>query len=196
MERSMKEDDEAKAWNLFQRAGRLIVEGGWMLGGSKLDIDKTAARFANAMSEMLGGYHQDSEINVHFDSSTSMTRALDIPFTSICAHHCLPFYGKIHIFLVPGKTRQVPGKSKYVRLANKHALRMTLEEAIAEEIADELMASSAKPKGVLVDVEAEHMCMLARGVKAHGTYTGSTAIRGCFMDQTVRMEAMSWLRKR
>ncbi len=180
---------EAIARGHFIEAADHILRGAHALGEGQGD-DRTVHRFAEAMLEILAGYGADSEVNVHFDQSTAMTVVRDIPIKSMCEHHLLPFSGVAHVALVPGASKRVPGLSKYARCVEKHARRLTLQERIAEDVADEL-ATAVEAKGVMVVVECSHGCMLARGVRAHGSSAVSSAIRGCFEDAAVRAEALS-----
>ncbi len=166
------------------------------ISGGELN-PRTTERFADGMMELLSGYDMDSEVNVHFDQASTMTWLFGIPFTGVCEHHLMPFYGKAHVLLVPSEDDKVPGKSKYARVIEKHARRLTLEERIAEDACEELFQSDAKPAGVMVILDhVYHTCVSSRGVEAHGAFGGSCAIRGAFEDPTMRAEGMGHLARR
>jgi len=118
----------------------------------------------------------------------------DIPFYSMCEHHLLPFYGKAHIAYIPTKER-LSGLSKLARVVEAVSRRPQLQERITTQVADTLM-KTLKPYGVLVIVEAEHLCMTMRGVKKPGSKMTTSAVRGVFQDkETTRMEALHLIGK-
>ena len=113
----------------------------------------------------------------------------DISFYSLCEHHLLPFIGKTHIAYIPDK--KITGLSKIVRLVETFARRLQVQERFATGIADVIM-KKLKPKGVMVVVEAEHLCMSMRGVKKQGAITTTSVVRGIFRkDQKTRQETLS-----
>ena len=119
----------------------------------------------------------------------------DIPFYSCCEHHIIPFFGKAHIAYIP-KGGRLTGLSKLARVVETYAKRPQLQERITKGIADVIM-SELKPYGVIVVVEAEHMCMTMRGVKKPGSKTTTSAVRGIFeKDIAARAEAMSLISMR
>jgi GTP cyclohydrolase IA len=121
----------------------------------------TPARMAEMYQEIFGGYRMNAELDVSFSEETDTIIAKNIEFYSMCEHHMLPFYGKIHIAYVP--SGKVFGISKLARLVEKYARRMQIQERLTKQIADEIIRSEIK--GVVVIVEAEHLCMKMRGVK-------------------------------
>lgn len=104
----------------------------------------------------------------------------DIPISSLCEHHLLPFAGKCHIGYIPD--RRVVGLSKLVRVANYHAASLQIQERLTQQIADDLM-KRLRPKGAGVIIEAEHTCMSIRGVRTPGTVTVTSALRGVFLSR-------------
>jgi GTP cyclohydrolase I len=121
----------------------------------------TPARMAEMYQEIFGGYRMNAELDVSFSEETDTIIAKNIEFYSMCEHHMLPFYGKIHIAYVP--SGKVFGISKLARLVEKYARRMQIQERLTKQIADEIIMSEIK--GVVVIAEAEHLCMKMRGVK-------------------------------
>lgn len=121
----------------------------------------TPERMANMFEEIFGGYRMDAELDVTFSDETDVVIARDIQFYSMCEHHMLPFFGKIHIAYVP--TGKVFGISKLVRLVEKYSRRLQIQERLTKEVADELMRMGVK--GTMVIAEGEHLCMRMRGVR-------------------------------
>ncbi|MEW6088816.1 MAG: GTP cyclohydrolase I FolE [bacterium] len=116
----------------------------------------------------------------------------DIPFYSICEHHLLPFFGKAHVAYIPSKNK-ITGLSKLVRIVDFFSKRPQLQEKLTTEIADSLM-KQLLPKGVLVVIEAEHMCITMRGIKKPGAHTITSAIRGIFRKPATRAEAFTLIK--
>lgn len=165
--------------NKIEQAVRMFLEG---IGEdtSREGLLDTPARIARMCEELYGGTEQDASIHLsktfNVDSS-EMVIEKDITFYSTCEHHILPFYGKTHIAYIPdGK---VVGLSKLARTVEVFARRLQLQEQLTGQIADALM-EHMQPKGVLVMVEAEHMCMTMRGIKKPGSRTVTLAKRGVF----------------
>jgi GTP cyclohydrolase I len=121
----------------------------------------TPERMANMFEEIFGGYRMDAELDVTFSDETDVVIARDVQFYSMCEHHMLPFFGKIHIAYVP--TGKVFGISKLVRLVEKYSRRLQIQERLTKEVADELMRMGVK--GAMVIAEGEHLCMRMRGVR-------------------------------
>ena len=121
----------------------------------------TPERMASMYEEIFGGYRMDAELDVTFSDETDIVIARDIQFYSMCEHHMLPFFGKIHIAYVP--TGKVFGISKLVRLVEKYSRRLQIQERLTKEVADELMRMGVK--GAMVIAEGEHLCMRMRGVR-------------------------------
>ena len=121
----------------------------------------TPSRMAEMYEEIFSGYRMNAELDVSFSEETDAIIAKNIEFYSMCEHHMLPFYGKIHIAYVP--SGKVFGISKLARLVEKYARRMQIQERLTKQIADEIIRRDIK--GVVVIAEAEHLCMKMRGVK-------------------------------
>lgn len=133
----------------------------------------TPHRIAEMYEEIFSGYHMSSELEISFNEETDSIIARDIQFYSMCEHHMLPFFGKIHIAYVP--SGKVFGISKLARLVEKYSRRLQIQERLTKEIADEIMRMGVK--GVMVVAEGEHLCMRMRGVKNSGMIT-TVANRG------------------
>src|SRR3972149_8599680 len=129
----------------------------------------TPKRIAEMYEEIFSGYKMNSELDVSFSEETNAIIAKDIQFYSMCEHHMLPFYGKIHIAYVP--SGKVFGISKLARLVEKFSRRLQIQERITKNIADELYAQGVK--GVIVMAEAEHLCMRMRGVRNDAIMTSA-----------------------
>lgn len=150
-------------------------------------LKETPGRVARACKEIFGGYEQNpTEILFkRFDSSASdLVIEKDIQFYSMCEHHLLPFYGKVAIGYVPNG--KVVGLSKLVRLVNAFSRRAQIQENLTEQIADALTQNLGS-KGVIVYVQAEHMCMSMRGVNRPGVVTSTLSHRGLLsQDKSLR----------
>ena len=145
-------------------------------------LKDTPERVARMYTELLAG--MDGEADEHLSRTFSseadgIVLEKDITFYSLCEHHMLPFYGKIHIAYIPDG--RVVGLSKLARTVEVYARRLQIQEQMTGQIADALMKGFA-PKGVMVIAEAEHMCMTMRGIKKPGTQTVTIACRGDFKD--------------
>jgi len=156
----------------------------------------TPERIANMYEELFAGIGIDPEevINVQFNEPhDEMVIVKDIPFSSICEHHMIPFIGKAHIVYIP-QDNKITGLSKLVRLVELYSKRLQLQERLTTQVADSLM-KTLNPMGVVVVIEAEHMCMSIRGVKKPGSKTITSAVRGIFHnDIAARSEALSLIR--
>lgn len=156
----------------------------------------TPDRVARACEELLGGMQEDPSAHLlkqfHEDHNEEMVIVRDIPFSSMCEHHILPFIGKAHVAYIP-KQGRITGLSKIARCVAGYAHRLQLQERLTSQIAD-AMVSSLDPRGVLVVIEAEHMCMTMRGIRSAGSRTTTSAVRGCFRDDPrTRDEALRLL---
>lgn len=155
---------------------------------------ETPARVARACTEIFAGMHEDpaSHLLKQFNEGVheEMVIVKDIPFTSMCEHHLLPFTGHAHVAYIPRKGR-ITGLSKLARCVEGFARRPQVQERMTSQIADAIM-QSLNPHGTIVVIEAEHMCMTARGIKKPGSLTITSAVRGSFQeDQRTRAEALS-----
>jgi GTP cyclohydrolase IA len=149
----------------------------------------TPRRIAEMYNEIFAGYTSHSELEVSFTEETDLIIAKDIQFYSMCEHHMLPFYGKIHIAYIP--TKKVFGISKLVRLVEKYARRLQVQERLTKEIAEEI--DSMGIKGVMVMAEGEHLCMKMRGVKNNSIIMTTTS-RGIIKEQKeVRQDILAML---
>jgi GTP cyclohydrolase I len=154
----------------------------------------TPARVARAYAEQLAGMRQRPEdvLNTVFDADhDEMVIVKDIEVYSLCEHHLVPFHGVAHVGYTPNEKGQITGLSKLARLVDVYARRAQVQERMTSQIADALM-DVLQPRGVIVVVEAEHLCMTMRGVRKPGAKTLTSAVRGDFRDQpSTRAEAMS-----
>ena len=141
----------------------------------------TPKRIAEMYEEIFSGYKMNSELDVSFSEETNAIIAKDIQFYSMCEHHMLPFYGRVHIAYVPNG--KVFGLSKLVRLAEKYSRRMQIQERLTTEIADEI--SKRGVSGVIVIAEGEHLCMKMRGVRNNNSII-TIAYRGIFEEKGIR----------
>lgn len=156
----------------------------------------TPARVARMYREVFQGMEEDpsSLLEVFFtEQHEEMVLVKDISFYSMCEHHLVPFYGMAHVAYIPADNR-ITGLSKLVRVVEGYSKRPQLQERLTGQIADTIM-SALKPQGVLVVIEAEHMCMTIRGVKKPGSKTLTSAVRGVFRSNSAtRAEAFSLIR--
>ncbi len=158
---------------------RLILEG---IGEDihREGLLETPDRIARMYEELAGGYTEDAAVHLrkrfHVDNN-DMVMEKEIPVYSFCEHHMLPFYGQVAVAYIPNG--EVVGLSKIARTVEVYAKRFQLQERLTGQIADALM-KELKPQGVMVLVEAEHMCMTMRGIKKPGTKTVSVVTRGIF----------------
>lgn len=158
---------------------------------------ETPGRVARSYTELLGGYaedpadHLDRQFEVDHDE---MVIVRDIPFSSMCEHHMLPFIGRAHVAYLPGPGGKVCGLSKLARVVDGYARRLQVQERLVGQIAD-AMVSRLGAAGVLVVIEAEHLCMSMRGVRKPGSMTTTSAVRGLLKDNaTTRAEALGLIR--
>ncbi len=157
-------------------------------------LQRTPARIAAAYAEIFSGLHDDPSrfLKVTFEADhDEMVMVRDIPLFGMCEHHLLPFAGRAHVAYIPGVDGRITGLSKIARLVDGFARRPQVQERLTTQIADALMAK-LDPAGVLVMIEAEHMCMSMRGAQKPGSLTITSAVRGSFKDDSrTRAEAMS-----
>jgi GTP cyclohydrolase I len=154
----------------------------------------TPARVARAYAEQFAGLGQTPEdvLTTIFDADhDEMVLVKDIEVFSTCEHHLVPFHGVAHVGYVPNEKGQITGLSKLARLVDVYARRPQVQERMTSQIADALMSVLA-PRGVIVVIEAEHLCMTMRGVRKPGAKTITSAVRGDFRDSDkTRAEAMA-----
>ena len=153
----------------------------------------TPARVARAYTETLSGLGQDPEtaLSATFDAAhDELILVRDIALYSTCEHHLVPFHGVAHVGYIPGKDGRVTGLSKLARLVEVYARRLQVQERLTTQIAEALVAH-LDPRGVIVVIEAEHLCMSMRGVRKPGATTITSAVRGQLTDPATRAEAMS-----
>ena len=160
---------------------------------------KTPSRVARMYEEVVAGLSENpaDHLEVTFAADhDEMVMVRDIPFASLCEHHLVPFIGRAHVAYIPGEDGRITGLSKLARLVDGYAKRLQVQERMTTEIADAI-EEALDPRGVLVVVEAEHLCMSMRGVKKPGTSTVTSAVRGLFRnDSATRSEAMQFVRGR
>ncbi len=177
--------------------GELLVAIGEDPGREGLQA--TPRRVAAMYEELFAGADDDpgKYLTVTFAAEhDEMVMVRDIPFASLCEHHMVPFIGKVHVGYIPGADGRVTGLSKLARLVDGFARRLQVQERMTTQIAD-TMEKVLAPRGVLVVVEAEHLCMSMRGVKKPGTLTITSAVRGLFRDDPrTRAEAMEYVHGR
>ncbi len=159
-------------------------------------IKDTPRRVAKMYAELFSGLHKDpgKEVSLfHNEDHEEMIMVKNIPFYSMCEHHLVPFVGKAHVAYIPTRGR-VTGLSKLVRVIEGFARRPQVQERLTSQIVDCLMAR-LKPRGVLVVIEAEHLCMSMRGVKKPGAITTTSAVRGVLQKNAkTRAEALSLIK--
>ena len=158
---------------------------------------ENTARVARMYNEILAGLREDPKEHLYkqfsADKHGELVLVKDIAIYSMCEHHMLPFYGKAHIAYIP-KDGRITGLSKLARMADGFARRLQVQERLTTQMADAVM-EVLQPRGVLVVIEAEHMCMTMRGVQKPGSLTLTSAVRGYFeKDVKARAEAMSLIR--
>jgi GTP cyclohydrolase I len=162
-------------------------------------LQKTPGRVARMYEELFAGFEENpaDHLEVTFAADhDEMVMVRDIPFASLCEHHMVPFMGRAHVAYIPGSDGRITGLSKLARLVDGYAKRLQVQERMTSQIADTIELA-LDPKGVLVVVEAEHLCMSMRGVKKSGTSTVTSAVRGLFRsDTSTRFEAMQFLQGR
>lgn len=167
--------------NKIKEAVKLLLEGIGEDSGRE-GLQETPDRIARMYGEIFAGMDSDGReplSKVFTVEHNELILEKDITFYSMCEHHMLPFFGKAHVAYIPdGK---VVGLSKLARTVETYAGRLQLQERLTSQIADAIMEYLA-PQGVMVVLEAEHMCMSMRGVKKPGTKTVSQAVRGVFAD--------------
>ena len=159
-------------------------------------LAETPARVARAYAEQFSGLAQRPEdvLATVFDADyDELILVRDIEVYSTCEHHLVPFFGRAHVAYIPNEKGQITGLSKLARLVDVYARRPQVQERMTSQIADALMRV-LEPRGALVVIEAEHLCMSMRGVRKPGAKTVTSAVRGSIRDNaSTRAEAMSLL---
>jgi GTP cyclohydrolase I len=172
-----------------------------MMAELKLDLndpnfEETPQRVAKMYMEMFHGLREGSQPKIttfpNEEDYHHMVIEKEIPFYSMCAHHFVPFYGHAHIAYIPEGS--IVGLSKLPRVLEFYAKRPQLQERLTEQVA-EFLWGTLRPQGVMVVIEARHLCVEMRGVKKPGAMTTTSALRGCFADRKVREEFLSLLRR-
>ena len=188
MDNKVKEIDQER----IQKAVREILEA---IGEDpeREGLRDTPSRIGRMYAEIFDGIHADPRdcLKTQFtaDKHNEMVIVRDIPFASMCEHHMLPFVGKAHVAYIPQDGR-ITGLSKIARVVQGYSHRLQLQERLTSQIADALV-DELQPMGVLVIIEAEHMCMSIRGVNKPGALTVTSAVRGTFRsDPRTRSEAL------
>ncbi|MEU4872783.1 GTP cyclohydrolase I FolE [Streptomyces sp. NPDC021608] len=185
---SIGEFDEKRAENAVREL--LIAVGE---DPEREGLRETPARVARAYRELLVGLTQTPEevLTTTFDlGHDEMVLVKDIEIVSLCEHHMLPFHGVAHVGYIPAESGKITGLSKLARLVEVFARRLQVQERLTTQVADSLMRI-LEARGVIVVVEAEHMCMSVRGIRKPGAKTTTSAVRGQLRDATTRAEAMS-----
>jgi len=159
-------------------------------------LQDTPQRVARMYAEVCSGLHDDpaSHLTVTFESShDEMVMVRDIPLYSLCEHHLVPFIGRAHVAYIPGKDGRITGLSKIARLVDGFSRRPQVQEQLTVQIAD-AMERTLEPRGVMVVIEAEHLCMSMRGIQKSGSTTVTSAVRGLFRANiSTREEAMRFV---
>ena len=160
---------------------------------------ETPRRVADMYVELFEGLEVDpgEHLRVTFEvGHDEMVMVRDIPFTSLCEHHLIPFVGLAHVAYLPGPEGRVTGLSKLARMVEGYARRLQVQERMTTEIV-EAMERELQPRGSIVVIEAEHFCMAMRGVKKAGASTVTSAVRGTFRtDAASRAEALQFIHQR
>jgi GTP cyclohydrolase IA len=154
----------------------------------------TPGRVARAYAEIFAGLHVDPDdvLETTFDENhDELVLVKDIPLYSTCEHHLVPWHGSAAVGYIPGKSGRITGLSKLARLVDLYARRPQVQERLTSQVAD-AVARRLEPRGVIVVVEAEHLCMAMRGVRKPGAKTMTSAVRGSLQDDPrTRAEALS-----
>jgi GTP cyclohydrolase IA len=159
-------------------------------------LHDTPERVARMYAEICSGLHEDADTHlaVTFEAGhDEMVMVRDIPVYSVCEHHLIPFIGRAHVAYIPGQDGRITGLSKLARLVDAYAKRPQVQERLTGEVADEV-DRTLQPRGVMVVVEAEHLCMTMRGVRKPGSTTVTSSVRGLFRTNVAtREEAMRFI---
>ncbi len=184
-----------------ERVQRLIRELLEAIGedASREGLVETPRRVADMYVELFEGIESDpgEHLRVTFEiGHDEMVMVRDIPFTSLCEHHLVPFVGLAHVAYLPASDGRIAGLSKLARVVEGYARRLQVQERLTTQIA-EAMEDHLHPRGSIVVLEAEHFCMSMRGVKKEGMTTVTSAVRGVFKDDAAyRAEALQYIHQR
>ncbi len=180
----------------IEKAVRMILEAAGE-DPKRKDIADTPRRVAEMYEEILSGQRMDPSktLDVVFEKEHDEIVLLrDIPLYSICEHHLLPFIGKAHVAYIP-KDNRVTGLSKLARVVDIYSRRLQVQERLTTDIV-EIIMKKLKPKGAMVIIEAEHLCMSMRGVKKPGIMTITSAVRGIFRtSEKTRSETLALIKR-
>ena len=177
-----------------EKATRLLIEG---IGEdpARAGLEETPRRVARMWQELVAGMDQTAESIVKaipLEEYDEIVLLRDIPFVSVCEHHLVPFIGKAHVAYLPQEGK-VTGLSKLARVVEMEARKLQVQERMTSAIADDIM-NTLDARGVMVVVEAEHLCMTIRGAQKPGTVTVTSVVRGLFREnQATRAEALALL---
>lgn len=156
-------------------------------------LKDTPARVARMYAETCSGLSDDParHLKVTFEADhDEMIMVRDVPFYSMCEHHLVPFFGHAHVAYIPSESGRITGLSKLARLVDGFAKRPQVQERLTSQVAN-AMEEALQPRGIVVVIEAEHLCMAMRGVRKPGSSTVTSAVRGIFRtDVAARAEAM------
>jgi GTP cyclohydrolase I len=179
----------------IERGVRLILKGAGE-DPKRPGIRETPTRVAHMFAEILGGIYENPERHleaIQHERHDEMVLIKNIPLYSMCEHHMLPFAGVAHVAYIP-KDGRIVGLSKIVRVVDSLSRRLQVQERLTKQIAD-LINEHLQPLGVMVVIEAEHMCMSMRGAKKPKAVTVTSAVRGSFRASPMtRAEAISLIR--
>lgn len=172
---------------------RLLLEG---VGEdpNREGLTRTPERIADFYQEVLAGMHEDPAVELRQYTTKNKDEMIiikDISFFSLCEHHLLPFFGRVHMAYIP-KTDHMVGFSNMARVVEILSRRLQVQERLTSEIADSIM-NALGPRGLLVVVEAEHLCLTMRGIKKPGSKIVTSAIRGIMRKDATRSEALHLL---
>jgi len=174
---------------------KLILEG---IGENvrREGLTRTPERLAEFYEEVLSGMNEDPQVELRKYTTKNKDEMIilkDISFFSLCEHHLLPFLGKVHICYIPQNNRMV-GFSNMIRVVEIFSKRLQVQERLTSEIADSIR-EALNAKGVLIVVEAEHLCLTMRGIKKPGSKIVTSAIRGVMRKDATRAEALALLER-
>ncbi len=190
---NMIEFDQEKTKLLAEKYGEILA----ILGedAQREGLLKTPERVAKSMQFFMQGYEQDPEVLLHSAMFTEDYRQMvivkDIDFYSMCEHHMLPFFGKVHVAYIPNK--KITGLSKIARVVDVFARRLQVQERLTTQI-KECIQKTLNPMGVMVIVEAQHLCMQMRGVQKQHSITTTSDFTGVFEQAKTREEFMNLIK--